>query len=124
MADNANSGMAFVAINGQTRRVVGELSWDPGSTDRETQKGMDGIHGKKMSFRVPFMSATFRDSSDLSVADLNDIDGGTFFAQLISGKTVTGSGMWQVGPTEVNSEEGTFTARFEGPTGSVREGRA
>lgn len=122
MADNANSGMAFVALNGQTYRVVGELTWDPGQVDRETQKGMDGIHGKKLTPRVPFMSMVFRDSSDLKVADINTIDGGTIFAQLISGKTVTGSGLWQVGPTEVNSEEGTFTARFEGGKNSVREG--
>lgn len=122
MADNANSGMAFLSVNGQTVRLAAEFSWDPGQIDRETQKGMDGIHGVKMSPRVPFVSMVLRDSDDFSVADLNDIDAGSLFCQLISGKTVTGRGMWQVGPTEVNSEEGTVSVRFEGPQGSVREG--
>jgi hypothetical protein len=29
--------------------------------------------------------------------------------------------MWQVGPTEVNSEEGTVTIRWEGAQGAVQE---
>jgi hypothetical protein len=124
MADNANSGMAFLSINGQGYRLVGEFSWDPGATDRETQKGMDGIHGQKLSPRVPFISMVLRDSSGIVIAGLNDIDDGNIFCQLISGKTVNGRGMWQVGPTEVNSEEGTVTVRYEGGTGSVLEGTA
>lgn len=124
MADNANTGMAFLAVDGQTRRLVGEFTWDPGRIDRETQKGMDGIHGQKLSPRVPFISMTLRDSENERIADLNELEDATIFCQLISGKTVNGNGMWQVGPTEVNSEEGTVTVRFEGFEGSVREGRA
>lgn len=124
MADNADSGMAFVSVNGQTIRVVGELTWDCGLLDRETQKGMDGVHGRKFSPRVPFMSLTIRDSSQFSVGDLNSGDDVTVFAQLISGKNVTGRDMWQVGPLEVNSEEGTVTCRWEGAQGAVSEAQA
>jgi hypothetical protein len=124
MADNANSGMAFLSIQGQGVRLASEFTWDCGKTDRETQKGMDGIHGQKLSPRVPFISMVIRDSAALSISSFNDIDDGSIFCQLISGKTVSGRGMYQVGPTEVNSEEGTVSVRFEGGTGSVREGLA
>lgn len=119
---NLNSGTAYLTIMGQTYALVGEFTWDPGSVDRETQKGMDGIHGQKITPRAPFISMTLRDNDTQRVADLNAIDDGNIFCQLISGKTVTGRNMWQVGPTEVNSEEGTYTARFEGQQGAVREG--
>lgn len=122
MADNANTGTAYVSIDGQTIRVVGELTWDAGTVDRETQKGMDGIHGKKITPRVSFISLTIRDSSQVSIGDLNtDGDDVTVFAQLISGKNVTGRNMWQTGPTEINSEEGTGTIRWEGAQGAVQE---
>lgn len=121
---NLNSGMAFLSVAGQTYPLVGEFSWDPGQIDRETQKGMDGVHGQKLSPRVPFISMTLRDNDTQRVADLNGLDDANIFCQLISNKTVTGSRMWQVGPTEVNSEEGTYTVRFEGIQGAVREGSA
>jgi hypothetical protein len=124
MADNANSGEATLAVQGTTQRLAGEFTYDCGATDRETQKGQDGIHGQKKMPRVPFISYTGRNSADLDVAGLNDLDDADLFCQLVNGKTVTGRGMWQVGPTEVNTEEGTFSIRFEGGTGSVREGKA
>lgn len=119
---NLNTGMAFLSANGQTLPVAGELTWDAGVIDRETQKGMDAVHGQKLSPRVPFMSFTMRDSSGVSVGDLNEFgDNVTVFVQLVSGKNVTGRAMWQVGPVEVNSEEGTVTIRWEGAQGAVRE---
>jgi len=121
MADNADTGTAFISVDGRTLRLVGELTWDPGLVDRETQKGMDGIHGRKITPRVPFISGVFRDSSGVAVADFNGMNDVTIFAQLISGKNVTGRNMWQVGETAVNSEEGTFTVRFEGAQGAVTE---
>ena len=121
MADNANTGTAYLSVDGQTYRLVGELTWDPGIVDRETQKGMDGIHGVKITPRAPFISATMRDSGGLTVADFNAKDSVTVFAQLINGKSVTGRGMWQVGETAVNSEEGTITVRWEGTQGAVVE---
>lgn len=122
MADNANTGTAYLSVNGNSLRVAGELQWDAGIYDRETQKGMDGIHGQKITPRAPFISFTMRDSSGVSVGDINaNGDNDTVFAQLISGKNVTGRNMWQVGPTEVNSEEGTVTIRWEGAQGAVQE---
>jgi hypothetical protein len=121
MADNANTGLAFMSINGQTYRVAGELTYDPGRVNREFQIGQDGVHGQKITPKVPFISATLRDSGGLRVEDFNNMENVTVFLQLINGKTVTGRNMAQVGETAVNTEEGTMTIRWEGPQNSVTE---
>jgi len=121
MADNANSGIAYLSINGVSYRVVGELTYDPGLIEREVTKGQDGVHGFKLMPKVPFMSANLRDSGGLRVADFSEMENVTIFAQLINGKTVTGRNMAQVGETAVNTEEGTMSIRWEGVQGSVVE---
>lgn len=121
MADIANTGIAYLSVDGVTYRLVGELTYDPGLVDRETQKGQDGIHGQKIMPRAPYISGNFRDSSGLTVADFNAMDDVTVFCQLVSGKTVTGRDMWQVGETAVNTEEGTLSVRWEGAQGAVVE---
>jgi hypothetical protein len=119
--DNANTGIAYLSIDGQTYRVAAELTYDPGSVDRETLKGQDGIHGVKITPRAPFISAVIRESGGLSVADFNAMDDVTIFIEELNGKSVTGRSMWQVGETAVNTEEGTVTVRWEGPQGAVVE---
>lgn len=121
MADNANTGIAYLSINGQTYRVAGELTYDAGVVARETVVGQDGVHGQKITPRVPFISANLRDSGGLTTADFSRMDDVTIFIEQINGKSVTGRNMWNVGETAVNTEEGTLSVRWEGAQGAVVE---
>lgn len=122
MADrNLLAGTAFLSINGVSRRLVAALKWDAGVVTRETLAGMDGIHGVKAKPKPGKIEGQFRDAGDLRVADFNAITDATVVFELANGKTVVGRNMWTVDSQEVESEDGVFNVKFEGPQGCVRE---
>jgi len=121
MSGNAIAGSVDLTVNGTTYLMEGDCKWSPNSWKKETQSGLDRVHGYKKSPCAPFIEVSIRDSGGLTVADFGDMDGVTVTLVLANGKTVIGSGMWTVTPQEVDSAEGKFTVRLEGPTDSVTE---
>ncbi|HEX3809607.1 MAG TPA: phage tail tube protein [Rhizomicrobium sp.] len=122
VTQTALAGTAHFVIDGTAYQLVGKLAWDPATVSRESAPGMDGIHGFIEKPVAPHIAGTFRDAGDLSVAAINNMTNVTVVCALVNGKTVTGRNMWQVGEIEVNSEDGTFDIRWEGPQGAVTEG--
>lgn len=116
MADNRLAGTAFVTIDGKNYAIVGEGSYRTNTSTRETLKGQDGVHGYKEMPEPGMISWKGRDSAAVSIQALNDAVDATVVLELANGKSIIGRNMWRAGdPIEVNSEEGTFELKFEGP---------
>lgn len=123
MADNSNrlAGIAYIAIDGQSYMLAGELTYSPGDVERETLIGQDRVHGYGEKPRAPFISGSFRDAGSLTVADFNAMTNVTVTCELANGKTVVGRNMWTVEAQEVKTPDATFEAKWEGFSGSVTE---
>lgn len=117
MADsNRIAGVASVTIDGRAYSIVGEGTYRPSTSTRESLMGQDGYHGYKEMPQPGKIAWTGRDGSALNVKALNDASNVTVVLVGATGKTVVGRNMVRVGePVEVNTEEGTFSVTFEGP---------
>ena len=109
-------GVATVSIDGSTVRVVEGLKYSVSNLKRESQAGMDGIHGFTETPIAPFIEFTGRDGGEILPAQYRDLVDATVTVRLANGKTVTGIAMWTTEPQEVETEKGTFRIRFEGGT--------
>ncbi|MGF6792772.1 phage tail tube protein [Paraburkholderia sp. 35.1] len=123
MADNTNrlAGIAYVSIDGQNYMLAGELTYSPGTVERESLIGQDRVHGYGEKPRAPFISGSFRDAGTLTVADFNSMTNNTVTCELANGKTVVGRNMWTVEAQEVKTPDATFEVKWEGFSGSVTE---
>ncbi|UMR99565.1 phage tail tube protein [Escherichia coli] len=114
MSRNAIAGTCTVTVNGVSVNVGGSFRYAVSSKRRETLTGMSGIHGFKESYVASFIEMTIRDTGSLSLEDIGNYTDVTVAAYLVNGKTVIGQNMWIVNSQEMNNDDGTFTARFEG----------
>jgi len=123
MANTSNrvGGTAFVAVDGVSYALTGELEYNPSSVTRESAIGQDGVHGYIEKPMAPHISATLRDMNGLSVAGLNAMTNNTVTVQLANGKLVIGRNMWTVEDQTSKSTEGTVEVKWEGLQGSVTE---
>jgi hypothetical protein len=96
--------------------VAGDLEYSPSTVSRETLKGQTAVEGYSEMPQQGYMSMRLRDRADETVYSLNGKTASTIIAQLANGKTVYGYGLWQTGEIGVNTQEATFTIRFEGPS--------
>ena len=121
MADTSNrlAGTAYVTVDGVSIMVAGQFQYRPSGVERTSLVGMDGVHGYSEKPTVGFISIQVRDSGGTTVSDFNGMTNVTVTAELANGKTILGTGMWSVNTQDVESENATFTLRFEG--GSVKE---
>ncbi|MEC5321126.1 phage tail tube protein [Brenneria populi subsp. brevivirga] len=121
MADTSNrlAGTAYVTVDGVSIMVAGQFQYRPSGVERTSLTGMDGVHGYSEKPTVGFISIQVRDSGGAKVEDFNGMTNVTVTAELANGKTILGTGLWSVNTQDVESENATFTLRFEG--GSVKE---
>jgi len=117
MAGNPNrlAGTASITVDGTNYLLVGDFEYNPSSVTRETLSGQDGVHGFSEKKRPGSISASLRDASNLTVADLNAMDNVTVVAQLANGKTIIGRNMWTVEDQTVKSTDATIEVKWEGP---------
>ena len=114
MASNAIAGTASFTIDGNTYLLAGKASYRVSSTENETLRGQDGVHGVKVMPQAGKISFTGRDSGAVKMQTLADVIDGTVVLSLVNGKTVIGRNMWRTGDVpEVDTEEGTFDVEFE-----------
>jgi hypothetical protein len=112
---NLVAGTAYLAVDGMSFPLVGDLLYSVSAVSRETVKGMDGVHGYKEAPTAGYIEATIRNTSTLEVAAFNAQTNVTVTVQLANGKMVVGRNMWTVGDAEeVNAAEGTLKVRWEG----------
>lgn len=115
MVDNTNrlAGTAYATIDGVSYPIT-DAKYSPGTVTRESLSGMDGVHGYKESPRPGSMSATVRDTGNLSVIAFNQMTNSSVVFELANGKTIVGRNMWTVEAQEVDSGEATFDVKWEG----------
>lgn len=114
MARRPLAGTATVTLDGVSVNVAGTFRYRVGNKNRETLTGMSGIHGFKETFVPPYIEMAVRDHGGLDMDEIAGYTEITVVAQLANGKTIMGEGMWIVNTQEMDSQEATFTARFEG----------
>jgi hypothetical protein len=112
---NRLAGTATLTVDGQNYLLVGDFEYNPSTVTRESLVGMDDVHGFSEKKRVGSISGTLRDTSGLTVADLNAMDNSTVVAQLANGKTIIGRNMWTVEDQTVKSTDATVEVKWEGP---------
>ncbi|QHC35350.1 phage tail tube protein [Komagataeibacter xylinus] len=112
---NARAGVANLEINGVAVDVASELSYDATLVKREYLVGQSGLQGWTENIKAGFISATLRDSATMSQANIVNIGPVSVIAILASGKIVAGSYLIATEVGAVNTAEGTFEVKFEGP---------
>ncbi|HEX7853874.1 MAG TPA: phage tail tube protein [Sphingobium sp.] len=118
MADeNRLAGTMSVTIGGTNYSIMGEGTYRPDGSNRESLKGPDGYHGYREIYMEGKMSWKGRDSGNVSIQSLNDINNETIVFSLANGKTIVGRGMTRIGdPAAVNTDDASFDIEFEGPS--------
>lgn len=117
MADNTNrlAGIAYVSVDGKNYMLTGQLSYSPSTVTRQTLTGQDRVHGYSEAPHAGSISGNFRDAQGLTVADFNVMSNVTVVCELANGKTVIGRNMWTADAQEVDTEQGSFSVKWEGP---------
>ncbi|KWN77061.1 phage tail tube protein [Burkholderia stagnalis] len=113
---NRLAGTATLTVDGQNYLLVGDFEYNPSKVTRESLVGMDDVHGFSEKKRVGSISGTLRDTSGLTVADLNAMDNVTVVAELANSKVIIGRNMWTVEDQTVKSTDATVEVKFEGPS--------
>ncbi|KUR80758.1 phage tail tube protein [Novosphingobium sp. FSW06-99] len=117
---SALAGALSLTVDGVPVAVAGQCEYLVNSSDRETLKGQDGVHGYKEMPKEGWIKYNGRDSGAVSMAALNATSNATVVATLANGKVIIATGAWRDGdPAEVNTEDGTFSIKFA--SGSVTE---
>jgi len=113
---NRLAGTCYLTVDGVSYMLAGEFSYKPSGVSRETLTGQDGIHGYSESPKQGYIAGTLRDSSHLSIADINAMNNATVVAQLANGKTIIGRNMWTTDQQEAKSSDATIEVKWEGPS--------
>ena len=118
MADITNrlAGIAYIAADGATFLLSGNLSYRVARVERATLIGQDRVHGYSEKPLPGMINATIRDSGGLSVASLSQMTNVTITCELANGKTIVGRNMWLIESPTVNTEDGTMDVKWEGPS--------
>ena len=116
MATNPNflAGIAYLTVDGKSYMLAGDLSYQVSTRKRTTLTGQDAVHGYSEEPVAGFIACNVRDSSGLSLADVNAMSNVTVVAELANGKVITGRNMWTVDAQEVKTTDATFPVRWEG----------
>jgi hypothetical protein len=111
----ALAGTSYLYIDGVEYDVVDSVGWQSARSVKETMVGQNGVHGFSVKPVAPYIKAKIRDNAGTRVADFEAMESVSVSLELVSGKRVTGNGMWCVNAQEVNADDATFEVRFEGP---------
>lgn len=111
------AGYGTIAINGITYDLAKDLKYSAIPLKRETLVNQSGV--PRGSYKVMpkqcYISATLRDGGKIATGAFAQMGNVSVVATLANGKTVFGDGMWYVDDSEVETMEGEFQVKFEGP---------
>lgn len=110
-------GTAYFKINGQQRRLKASFNISLGDVERQTEVGLDQVHGIVQKPAVPFMEADFTDEQDIDLNEIEQLKDVTITAELINGKTAVLANASQVLKISLSVADGVYKARFEGVKG-------
>lgn len=109
-------GRAFIYINGVQYPVKGDVVIMSGTTTRTSVVGVDSYHGVSETPAAAWAEFTFSDFPGIDIAAVQDLTDATINITLDSGKQAVLRNAAQVNAIELNQAEGSYTARFEGPS--------
>jgi hypothetical protein len=107
------AGIVTMTIDGNSYDVVSDANYNPSTIKRETLAGQTRVEGFSEMPVAGYIGAVLRDNSAFSVRDFNAATDVTVVLALANGKMVYGNGMWNTELSEVKTQEGTFTVKFE-----------
>lgn len=113
---NRIAGTAFLSVDGATLPLVGDFEYNPSVATRESQTGMDTVHGYSEKPRPGEIKGTIRDMGGLKLIDLNNMTNVTVTVELANGKTVIGRNMWTVEDQSAKAEDATIPVTWQGPS--------
>lgn len=108
------AGVTSCTIQGNAYDIVGDCVWSASVVKRETLMGQTRVEGYSEMPSAGFIAMMLRDSSAFSVRNFNGLTDVTVVVFQANGKQIYGDGMWNTETSEVKTQEGTFTVRFEG----------
>lgn len=111
------AGTCYFKVNGVQFSLRGNCTISIGNAHRETIVGLDGYHGIK---EIPEAGSIECDLTHQPTIDLNIIEAltdATVTVELINGAVATLNNATQMNHLSLNTEDGKFTVKFEGPSG-------
>jgi Phage tail tube protein. len=111
------AGQVFFKVDGSQYSVAGSVTVSLGNTSKEALVGHTGVDGFKVLPKAPFIECQFRDFPDIDLNKVERLQGVTVTVELKGGKNGVLRDASQVNALELNTEDGTYTVRFEGKSG-------
>ena len=117
MAKNRRSGTLFVKADGLVLEVIGNWTCNDGVPKKETLAGADQIHGYKEMPVPAYIEGEIRDSADLDIKAIKELEDATITAEMANGKTFVLRNAWYAADGDLGTEEANLQFRFEGKSG-------
>lgn len=115
MADNVIAGTLYLYIANVLYRIEGDWEIEVGGLQNdEMLTGPDGVHGPSRKFVPPGFSGNIRDSSGLSVKQLQAIANITVQGRFANGKVYTLQGAQAFNVGKINPINSTIPVQFMG----------
>lgn len=110
---NRRAGVINIQANGVVYDAVGNFSWNLGFNKRDGMVGPDKVHGYTEKPQIPYIEGEIRDSQDITMAALMDLDDATITLQAANGKTYMWREAWYAAEGTGQTEEANIQFRFE-----------
>ena len=109
-------GVADVKANGEMLRVKGSLNLGTGNEKRTAVTGSttQGVLGYNVEPGVPYAEGKLVLGDGFDPIALTKLDDATITIALETGQTFTLFNAWYAGEATIDTQEGEFSARFEG----------
>jgi hypothetical protein len=108
------AGTCFLKRDGVQYSLMGSLTIQPLSLEREGVSGLDGIHGFSERSVVPYIEAEITKTPELSLSTLEGVTDSTITAECADGTVYVLRNAWFAGLAELDAGEGKVTVKFEG----------
>ncbi len=110
---NRRAGTIFFKIDGTQYSAKGSYTYNLGKKKREAMIGADGIHGYKEVPKPPFIEGIITDSPDISLGELQELDGVNVTLELTNGKQILIRDGWYAHDGDASTEDAEIPVRFE-----------
>jgi hypothetical protein len=112
------AGTATVRIDGVPYRLRGNLNVSFNDVTREPVFGLDTFHGYKETRQAAYVEGDFTDDPSIDFKKFQEMTNATVDVELDNGKKGVLNNAWCATAPVLNVDEGRFTLRFEGISGT------
>ena len=108
------AGIGSITVDGTQLALRANLTVSPSPIEREGLAGQDRVQGFREMPRVPYIEADISVTKDLNVSSLDTQTDVTVVAGFADGRIWVLRNAWYRPPSDVNTHDGLFRARWEG----------